>query len=262
MALTMTKLLKLIRFSLNNVSIHNQKMSCRFVQSSVGVKENLSNFDPVQVRLLDEMCIAVDENDNVIGPRTKKDCHLMTNINKGLLHRAFSVFLFNMKGELLLQQRSDAKITFPGYYTNTCCSHPLYIASELEEIKALGVKRAAQRRLGIELGIDPASVAPEDFLYMTRIMYTAPSDDQWGEREIDYILVLKKDVELNPNPNEVKECVFVARNDLQGFLDGMKNKGYKITPWFQLIAKSFLPNYWDNLDKLKPLRDHKTIHRL
>lgn len=260
MALSLTKIFNFVRVSVNS-TLHSQKFCCRSIQS-LGYKEDLSQFDPVQVKLLDEMCIAVDENDNVIGPRTKKECHLMENINKGLLHRAFSVFLFNTKGELLLQRRSDAKITFPGYYTNTCCSHPLYIDSELEEIKALGVKRAAQRRLGIELGIDPASVPAEDFLYMTRILYTAPSDHKWGEREVDYVLIIQKDVDLDPNPNEVKECVYVGRNDLKGFLDGVKNKGYKVTPWFQLIAEAFLPKYWDNLDKLKPLRDHKKIYTL
>ncbi|PNI17455.1 LOW QUALITY PROTEIN: IDI1 isoform 5, partial [Pan troglodytes] len=71
----------------------------------------------------------------------------------GLLHRAFSVFLFNTENKLLLQQRSDAKITFPGCFTNTCCSHPLSNPAELEESDALGVRRAAQRRLKAELGI-------------------------------------------------------------------------------------------------------------
>ncbi|PNJ08454.1 IDI1 isoform 3, partial [Pongo abelii] len=71
----------------------------------------------------------------------------------GLLHRAFSVFLFNTENKLLLQQRSDAKITFPGCFTNTCCSHPLSNPGELEENDALGVRRAAQRRLKAELGI-------------------------------------------------------------------------------------------------------------
>lgn len=61
-------------------------------------------------------------------------------------------------------------------------------------------------------------VPAEDFLFMTRILYEAPSDHKWGEREIDYVLVVKKDVELNPNPNEVKECMYVSRSDLKGFL--------------------------------------------
>lgn len=63
----------------------------------------------------------------------------MTNIDQGMLHRAFSVFLFNTKGELLLQQRADAKITFPGYWTNTCCSHPLYVPDELVEENQMGM---------------------------------------------------------------------------------------------------------------------------
>merc|ERR1719498_11400 len=65
-----------------------------------------------------EMCILVDETDQVIGSASKKDCHLNTNIygGKQLLHRAFSVFLFNDDGELLLQKRSSSKVTFPGYW--------------------------------------------------------------------------------------------------------------------------------------------------
>lgn len=66
-----------------NGALNSQKICCRSVQS-LGYKEDLSQFDPVQVKLLDEMCIAVDENDNVIGPRSKKDCHLMENIKKGI----------------------------------------------------------------------------------------------------------------------------------------------------------------------------------
>jgi isopentenyl-diphosphate delta-isomerase len=62
----------------------------------------------------------------------------MTNINTGLLHRAFSVFLFDTQGRLLLQQRADEKITFPGYWTNTCCSHPLNKEDELIEENQLG----------------------------------------------------------------------------------------------------------------------------
>lgn len=71
-----------VRASINS-SLSSSKISCRSVQS-LGFKEDLSQFDPVQVKLLDEMCIAVDDNDNVIGPRSKKDCHLMENINKGI----------------------------------------------------------------------------------------------------------------------------------------------------------------------------------
>ena len=116
------------------------------------------NMDKVQEKLLEEKCILVDENDRAIGEATKKECHLNTNIKKGMLHRAFSVFLFNNKNELLLQQRSDAKITFPGRFTNTCCSHPLAFEEELQENGFFGVRKAAQRKLDHELGIKAIEV--------------------------------------------------------------------------------------------------------
>lgn len=110
----------------------------------------------------------------------------MTNIEKGLLHRAFSVFLFNDKNELLLQQRASEKITFPDMWTNTCCSHPLNVSTEtgvtLEEA-VRGVKNAARRKLEHELGIKPEQVPFEDFKFLTRIHYKAPSDGKWGEHE-------------------------------------------------------------------------------
>jgi isopentenyl-diphosphate delta-isomerase len=110
----------------------------------------------------------------------------LTNIEKGLLHRAFSVFLFNSKNELLLQQRATEKITFPDMWTNTCCSHPLGIPGEggvsLEE-SIEGVKRAAQRKLDHELGIKAAQVPLEKFRFLTRIHYKAASNEKWGEHE-------------------------------------------------------------------------------
>ena len=121
----------------------------------------LTGVDPTQLQLLSEQCILVSPEDQMAGAETKKKCHLNTNIESGLLHRAFSVFLFDRNGRLLLQQRSKAKITFPEYYTNTCCSHPLYRSEELEENEQLGVKRAAQRKLTHELGIPKEEVYNE-----------------------------------------------------------------------------------------------------
>jgi len=110
----------------------------------------------------------------------------MENINKGLLHRAFSVFLFNTKNELLLQQRASEKITFPDMWTNTCCSHPLGVPGETGadlDTAVMGVKRAAQRKLLQELGIKAEQVPLEKFHFLTRIHYVAPSDGKWGEHE-------------------------------------------------------------------------------
>ena len=100
-----------------------------------------------------------------------------------MLHRAFSVFLFNSEGKLLLQQRAHSKITFPLMWTNTCCSHPLHVADELEAANQIGVKRAAQRKLFQELGIAPEEVPLEAFTFLTRMHYKAASDPVWGEHE-------------------------------------------------------------------------------
>lgn len=155
---------------------------------------------------MEEQCISVDAHDQARGPISKKAAHLMENIRAGTaLHRAFSVFLFDGAGRLLLQQRADEKITFPAYWTNTCCSHPLWLVGadadgvvagrheeldpkrEREERGQLGVRLAAKRKLAHELGLDVDKVVPDvcaDFTFLTRILYEAPCDGGvWGEHE-------------------------------------------------------------------------------
>ena len=134
----------------------------------------LNNMDSTQEKyLIEERCILVDENDVVVGSETKKACHLNVNIEAGMLHRAFSVFLFNDKNELLLQKRSSAKVTFPNCWTNTCCSHPLHCAEELEEANHMGVKRAVRRKLTHELGI-PQEEVSESCLVIVQLHITIP----------------------------------------------------------------------------------------
>jgi len=100
---------------------------------------SLEGHDEEQIRLMEERCIVLSNEDVPLRDGSKKECHLMTNIEKGLLHRAFSVFLFDpISGKLLLQRRALEKITFPNMWTNTCCSHPLSIKSELEEAEQIG----------------------------------------------------------------------------------------------------------------------------
>ncbi|EDU42227.1 isopentenyl-diphosphate Delta-isomerase 1 [Pyrenophora tritici-repentis Pt-1C-BFP] len=208
----------------------------------------LQGYDEEQIRLMDEVCIVLDNDDVPIGSATKKLCHLMENIDKGLLHRAFSVFLFDSQNRLLLQQRATEKITFPDMWTNTCCSHPLGIPGEtgvgLEE-SVQGVRRAAVRKLEHELGIKPEQVPIDDFKFLTRIHYKSPSDGKWGEHEIDYILFIKADVDLNVNPNEARDSRFVSQEDLRTMF---KDKSLKFTPWFKLICESMLFEWWDHLD--------------
>eukprot|EP01134_Creolimax_fragrantissima_P006016 CFRG6016T1 len=218
--------------------------------------------DEEQVKLMAEMCIELDTDDNVIGSVSKKEAHLMTNINTGLLHRAFSVFLFNSEGKLLLQQRASEKITFPDCWTNTCCSHPLSRPEELLTEDQMGVKNAAVRKLEQELGIKTGSVPVEAFEFLTRIQYLAASDGQWGEHEIDYILFAQRDVEVVSNPNEVQEISYVSKDELKDlFARAETDKSIKITPWFRLICETLLYKWWDNLACLQKVKDVDTIHR-
>lgn len=224
-------------------------------------------YDLTQMTLFNEKCILVDQNDKPIGPETKKNCHLLENINKGMLHRAFSVFLFDKNEKLLLQQRSMHKITYPNHWTNTCCSHPLYIKDEMtSEQDHIGIKRAAIRRLNYELGIETKAISINQIDYLTRIQYRAeniPSDGVFGEHEIDYVLFLKGNFELDLNKNEVKDIKYVSKYELKELIEEEKNPNSSIllTPWFKLICEKFLFNWWSNLKDLKSVKDYKTIHR-
>jgi len=207
--------------------------------------------DPEQLKLMAEECIVVDDQDKVLGHATKEACHLLVNIRKGLLHRAFSVCLFNSKGELCLQQRAGSKITFPLRWTNTCCSHPLYFDEELDEKDHIGVKRAARRKLEHELGINPKDIELDEFVHMGRIHYVAECEDgKWGEHEVDHILFIQKDVEINFNKNEVEAIDWVTPEQLQKLFEDRKRKQLFISPWFHMIANEFLWKWWENLDSI------------
>ncbi|PAV21970.1 Isopentenyldiphosphate isomerase [Pyrrhoderma noxium] len=233
---------------------------------------DLSGYDPEQSRLMDERCILVDEDDTPLGAADKKTCHLMENINKGLLHRAFSAFVFRPSdGRLLLQQRASEKITFPDMWTNTCCSHPLDDFEEEKEMKEQrGVRVAASRKLEHELGIPQAQTPIDDFQYLTRIHYLAPSDGLWGSTKarfltntinwgtlantvytaslVDYILFLTADVDVTPNLNEIRDYKYVSKEELQAMFEDKDNT---FTPWFKLIARDFLFGWWDILMERK-----------
>ncbi|PHH80717.1 hypothetical protein CDD80_65 [Ophiocordyceps camponoti-rufipedis] len=223
-----------------------------------------SGHDQEQIRLMEEMCIVIDNNDKPIGSMSKKSCHLMTNINKGLLHRAFSVLLFNDKNELLLQQRASEKITFANQWTNTCCSHPLNIAGETgstlpEAIQ--GAKRAAQRKLQHELGISKEQAPLDKLNFVTRMTYQAASDDIWGEYETTYIFIMKANVELDINRNEVQDTQYVTVDKLRELL---QEPGVEFTPWFRIFCcKPMLFEWWKSLDgDLTPHLNEQQIRRM
>ena len=199
----------------------------------------LAGSDSTQESLMAEAVIQVTENDEVIGPISKLDSHHQD----GKYHRAFSVMLFDSSGRLLLQRRASHKITFPDVWANSCCSHPLHSEEEMELKNALGVKRAAVRKLEQELGIHPSQVPIEKFDFVTKMRYQARQDEDWIEREIDHCLVIHADVDVNPNPNEVSEVKWVSQDELEEMLVSDDSENV-VAPWFRCIAARIMDDDW------------------
>ncbi|KAL1512701.1 hypothetical protein ABEB36_002248 [Hypothenemus hampei] len=241
--------------AIRNVTIVSKSYLKRTIANAV--PSSNKQVDPQHEAMLKDMCFLVDDNDKIIGQATKQHCHLVQKDGTIPLHRAFSVFLFNKKGDLLLQKRSSEKITYPDYYTNSCCSHPLANhVGEDEDADAIGIKRAAQRRLNYELGISLDSIPLDSMHYITRVHYKDEGNGKYGEHEIDYVIFIQKDVKLKPNSSEVSEISFVPRNEFDEFVPTLTGQW---TPWFSLILKHRLKFWWDNLDKLDEIKDHKKI---
>ncbi|XP_047033814.1 isopentenyl-diphosphate Delta-isomerase 1-like [Helicoverpa zea] len=197
-----------------------------------------------------DICLLVDERDNYIGTATKRDCHRVSADGKLLLHRAFSVLMFNSAGELLVQKRAAEKVTYPSAYTNTCCSHPLFINGIPEDVTT-----AAIRRLNEELGIPKAQLRREDFTFISRFLYADCGDGAWGEYELDHVLILRSDAQVKPNPNEIDDVKYIPRNKIDSFMEHLKDP---VTPWFRLIYHHLLLYWWDNLHRLEDIAEpHK-----
>jgi isopentenyl-diphosphate delta-isomerase len=206
--------------------------------------------DAEQVRLLHaDRVILVSETDEPVGEASKLDSH----ISPGLLHRAFSVLLFDTRGRLLVQQRADTKVTFPLQWANTCCSHPLAnVPGESEGVA--GAISAACRRLQLELGITSAGVAPHDLHFLGRLRYAAPSHDQWAENEVDYILaaVVPADTWAEKhltavNTNEVAAVRWISLADFDA-LNALSDADFCFTPWFKHIVGLFRDRLWSPLE--------------
>ena len=212
----------------------------------------LQSSNAEQATLMAEAVICVAEDDTVIGPMSKLETHQ----GAGHYHRAFSVLLFNSKGEMLLQQRSADKVTFPNVWANACCSHPLHSQEEMETENAMGVKRAAVRKLEQELGIDPSTVSTDDMVFMTKMRYAARMNHEWIEREVDHILVMCADLEINPNPNEVANVMWVNHDELEAMLIEERPPEQAIAPWFRCIAARIMqPTWWASFNDQQALAE-------
>ncbi len=166
--------------------------------------------------------VLVDENDHVLGEMEKLEAH-----EKGLLHRAISVFIFNEHGQMLLQQRAADKYHSPNLWTNACCSHP-YLDETYQE--------AAERRLQEELNI---SVPLKPIFQFT---YKADVGDGLYEHELDHVFSGTYNEEITPNPDEVKAIKWMTVNEVR---EDMEENKENYTVWFQIIFDKFLNYFLD-----------------
>ena len=195
----------------------------------------LEDHDEVQSEMMAEMCLIVDKQDNVIGSETKRECHW----GSGIRHRAFSVLIFDSQGRLLVQKRSAEKITFPGVWANSCCSHPLDMKSENDGSE--GVENAARRKLDQELGIPLEITETWSFHHIGKMEYSCRWDKDWIEREIDHIMVVQADTEVNHNENEISDVLWVDPLEIARMMEGNgKWNDEVVAPWFRLIWEKFV----------------------
>lgn len=172
-----------------------------------------------------ESLILVDEQDNEIGYRSKGECHQ----GQGLLHRAFSVFLFNENDELLLQKRSAAKPLWPLFWSNSCCSHP----RENESIEEAG-----QRRIHEELNLSC------DLHFLYKFRYQASYQDIGSEHEFCYVYYGRISGEVIAHPEEIAEWRFISPEQLS---HEISLHGEQFTPWLKLEWQQICRDHLDRI---------------
>ncbi len=163
-----------------------------------------------------QQVVLVDEQDQEVGVMEKMEAH-----KKALLHRAFSVFIFNSKGEMLLQQRAKIKYHSGGLWTNACCSHPGPGETVLD---------AARKRLKEEMGFTTHLHKAFDFVYKTTF------DNGLTEYEYDHVLTGTYDGEIHPDSEEVEDYCFLSMEDL---LTSLNTHPDRYTEWFKIALARF-----------------------
>jgi len=178
-----------------------------------------------------EPLILVDSDDRELGRLDKSACH----DGAGVLHRAFSLFVFNPRGELLLQQRAAGKRLWPSYWSNSCCSHPR-AGEDMDD--------AVGRRLHQELGLR----AELQFVY--KFEYTAAFEDLGTEHELCWVYVGVTDSDPVINTTEIDDWRWIAPRDLSRELE---QDGSRYTPWLKLEWARLRQEFGEDF---AGLRDH------
>lgn len=180
-----------------------------------------------------EQLILVDEQDREIGSGSKAACHDA----HGILHRAFSLFVFNGRGELLLQQRSASKRLWPGYWANSCCSHPR---------RGESMEVATQRRLREELGLE----CELKFLY--KFQYQADYGELGAEHELCWVYVGSSDAPVRVNANEIADWRFIEPEELDREI---AEHSERFTPWLRLEWNRLRSEFRNELPNVRVKED-------
>ena len=171
----------------------------------------------------EELVVLVDEQDNEIGLMPKMEAH-----EKAVLHRAFSVFVLNEKGELMLQQRAGSKYHSPLLWTNTCCSHQRSGETSLS---------AGKRRLMEEMGF------VTDLKELFTFIYKAPFENGLTEHELDHVLLGYYEQDPDINREEVQDWKWMS---IQEIAEDMKASPESYTAWFRIVFNRFQNYLIDN----------------
>ena len=175
----------------------------------------------------DERLILVDLDDMETGVMSKAECH----DGDGTLHRAFSLFLFNEHGELLLQQRASGKRLWPGFWSNSCCSHPRHGES---------LEVAAERRLQDELHVR----ATLEYVY--KFSYQASFQNRGSEHELCHVFLGTLDSDITRNETEIEALRFVSADQLE---EAFRANPEQFTPWFIMEWTHLNEEYADTLGR-------------
>lgn len=173
-----------------------------------------------------EILILVNEEDNIIGTEEKLKAHI-----DGLLHRAFSVMIFNNKGQLLIQKRAKNKYHSAGLWANSCCGHPRLGEDNTE---------AAQRRLQEELGFSC------DLVKISELKYSLKLQNGLYEKEYTHIFAGTYEGNIEPNPDEVSEIKWESLGKLQK-KSALMPKRY--APWFNLYLNKYYKQIFEGSTK-------------
>ncbi len=174
---------------------------------------------------MEQLVVLVDENDSEIGTEEKMKAHM----NGGTLHRALSIFVFNGRGETMLQRRALSKYHTPGMWSNTCCSHQMPGESTID---------AAHRRLKEEMGFDCSMREAFNFPYKAEV------GNGLTEQEYDHIVFGTYDGEPRPNPKEVMDWRWIGIKKLKREIS---SEPENFTPWLRLMINDVEKNYYGSM---------------